>query len=141
MYGSLFWIEWLDRLDRVLTSARQDVAMLTRAVSPRSLEAIERSKRQLAALTQDLRLLDRNVLATATDVSMHDAADNLQKALDITVLRLGSLAQVLPESAPAVRDRALLAIDAALRDSCYEAAMLLGPSRRRGTAAAPGARV
>jgi hypothetical protein len=65
MYGSLFWIEWLDRLDRVLTATRGDVAVLARAVSPRGLEAVERSKRQLIALTNDLRLLDRSVLAAA----------------------------------------------------------------------------
>jgi hypothetical protein len=133
MYGSLFWIEWLDRLDRVLKSTRQDVATLRRAISPRSLEAIERSKRQLAALTNDLRLLDRNVLAVA--------ADNLQQALDSTVIQLGTLAEVLPESAPAVRDRVLAAIDSALRDSCYEAAMLLAPGRRRAIAPEPSARV
>jgi hypothetical protein len=133
MYGSLFWIEWLDRLDRVLKSAREDVATLTRATSPRSLEAIERSKRQLAGLTNDLRLLDRNVVAVATD--------NLQQALDHTLLQLGNLARVLPESAPAVRDRVLAAIDSALRDSCYEAAMLLAPGRRRAIAPAPDARI
>ncbi len=132
MYGSLFWIEWLDRLDRVLTSTRHDVASLTRAVSPRSLEAIERSKRQLSALTNDLRLLDTDVLAAG--------ADNLQRALEITIAQLGRMAELLPGSAPAVRDRVLVAIDSALRDSCYEAAMLLAPSRRRNLAAAPGAR-
>jgi len=130
MYGSLSWIEWLDRLDRVLTSTRHDVAILTRAVSPRSLEAIERSKRQLSALTNDLRLLDTDVVA----------ADTLQKALEITVAQLGSLAEQLAGSAPAVRDRVLAAIDSALRDSCYEAAMLLAPTRRRAVAAAPSAR-
>jgi len=130
MYGSLFWIEWLDRLDRVLTSTRHDVATLTRAVSPRSLEAMERSKRQLSALTNDLRLLDTDVVA----------ADKLQKALEITVAQLGRLAEQLPGSAPAVRERALAAIDSALRDSCYEAAMLLAPTRRRAVAAVPGAR-
>jgi hypothetical protein len=133
MYGSLFWIEWLDRLHRVLKSTRQDVATLTRTVNPRSLEAIERSKRQLAALTNDLRLLDRNVLAVATD--------NLQLALDHTLLQLADLADVLPQSAPAVRDRVLAAIDSALRDSSYEAAMLLAPGRRRAIAPAPDARV
>jgi hypothetical protein len=133
MYGSLFWIEWLDRLDRVLKGTRQDVATLTRAISPRGLEAIERSKRQLAALTNDLRLLDRNVVAVATD--------NLQQALEHTLLQLGNLAGVLPEGAPAVRDRVLAAIDSSLRDSCYEAAMLLAPRRRRAIAPAPDARV
>jgi hypothetical protein len=127
MYSPLFWIEWLDRLDRVLTSARQDVAVLKRVVSPRSLEAIERSKRQLSALISDLRLLDRNVLAAGTQ----DGADHLQKALDATVAQLGGLAKIPAASAPGVLERMLAAVDGALRDSCYEAAMLLMPSRRR----------
>ena len=128
MYNPLFWIEWLDRLDRVLTSARQDVALLKRAVSPRSLEAIERSKRQLCALMKDLRLLDRDVVATDT---AQNGADNLQRALDTTVAQLGSLAAFPAASAPGMLDRLLAASDSALRDSCYEAAILLEPSRRR----------
>jgi hypothetical protein len=127
MYNPLFWIEWLDRLDRVLTSARQDVAVLKRAVSPRSLEAIDRSKRQLSALMNDLQLLDRDILAAGTQ----NGADKLQGALDATVAQLGSLAAVPAASAPGVLDRLLAASDCALRDSCYEAAMLLEPSRRR----------
>ncbi|HEY2145689.1 MAG TPA: hypothetical protein VGH12_06435 [Steroidobacteraceae bacterium] len=127
MHSPLFWIEWLDRLDRVLRSARQEVAILSRAVSPRGIEAIARSKRQLAVLTSDLHLMDRNVLAAGTT---QDAADNLQKALDAAVEQLGSVAELLPASAPPVRDRALAAADSTLRDSCYEAANLLGPSRR-----------
>jgi hypothetical protein len=128
MYNPLFWIEWLDRLNRVLTSARQDVAVLKRAVSPRSLEAIERSKRQLSALMNDLRLLDRDVLATGT---AQNGADELQRVLDTTVAQLGSLAAIPVASAPGTVDRLLAASDSALRDSCYEAAMLLEPSRRR----------
>ena len=122
MYGSLFWIEWLDRLDRVLTSARQDVLALSRAVSPRSMAAVERSVRQLTALTNDLRLLDRNVLSAS--------ADHLQTALDTAVFRLGTLSQVRRADAP-LRESLLSSIDTALRDSLYEAAMLLQPSRRR----------
>jgi hypothetical protein len=127
MYSPRFWIEWLDRLDRVLNSARQDVAVLKRAVNPRTLEAIERSKRQLCGLLNDLRLLDRDVLASTT----HNGADKLQTALDATVAQLGSLAQIPASSTPGVLDRMLAASDSALRDSCYEAAMLLMPSRRR----------
>ncbi len=127
MYSPRFWIEWLDRLDRVLKSARQDVAVLKRAVSPRSLEAIQRSKRQLCGLLNDLRLLDREVLASTPP----HGADKLQKALDMTVTQLGSLAEIPASSAPGVLDTMLAASDAALRDSCYEAAMLLMPSRRR----------
>jgi hypothetical protein len=128
MYNPLFWIEWLDRLDRVLTSARQDVAVLKRAVSPRGLDAIDRSKRQLSALMNDLRLLDRDVVATDT---AQNGADSLQKALDTTVAQLGSLAAIPAASAPGVLDRLLAASDSALRDSCYEAAILLEPNRRR----------
>jgi hypothetical protein len=132
MHNPLFWIEWLDRLDRVLTSARQDVAVLKRAVSPRSLQAIDRSRRQLAALINDLRLLDPDVLATSVAASAKSgAADALQSALEATVLKLGSLAEIPAASAPGVLDRLLALSDAALRDSCYEAAMLLVPHRRR----------
>jgi hypothetical protein len=128
MYNPLFWIEWLDRLNRVLTSARQDVAVLKRAVSPRSLEAIKRSKRQLSALMNDLRLLDRDVLATGT---AQNGADELQRVLDRTVAQLGILAAIPVATAPGTLDRLLAASDSALRDSCYEAVMLLEPSRRR----------
>ena len=127
MYSPRFWIEWLDRLDRVLNSARQDVAVLKRAVSPRGLEAIERSKRQLSGLLNDLRLLDRDVLASTPQ----NGADKLQKALDMTVTQLGRLAEIPASSAPGVLNRMLGASDSALRDSCYEAAMLLMPNRRR----------
>ena len=128
MQNPLIWIEWLDRHDRVLNSARQDIAVLKRAVSPRGLEAIERSKRQLAALINDLRLLDPDVLAASAESG---AADALQSALEATVVKLRSLAEIPAASTPGVLDRMLAAGDAALRDSCYEAAMLLVPHRRR----------
>jgi hypothetical protein len=128
MHNPLFWIEWLDRLDRILGSARQDVAMLKRAVNARSLEAIERSKRQLAALINDLQLLDRDVLAGSANSG---AADALQTALEGAVVQLGNLAEIPAASAPGLLDRMLAASDAALRDSFYERAMLLEPHRRR----------
>ena len=128
MQNPLFWIEWLDRLDRVLSSARQDIAVLKRTVSSRSLEAIGRSKRQLAALINDLRLLDPDVFAVSANPG---AANALQAALETTVTKLGSLAEIPAASAPGVLDRMLAASDAALRDSCYEAAVLLQPHRRR----------
>jgi hypothetical protein len=128
MQNPLFWIEWLDRLDRVLSSARQDIAVLKRTVSSRSLEAIGRSKRQLAALINDLRLLDPDVFAVSANPG---AANALQSALETTVTNLGSLAEIPAASAPGVLDRMLAASDAALRDSCYEAAVLLQPHRRR----------
>jgi hypothetical protein len=131
MYGSWFWIEWLDRLDRVLTSARHDVVALSRAMSPRGIAAIQRSMRQLAALTQDLRLLDRQILTVGNDAATADRADELQKALDTAVFHLGSLSEVGTMTPPAIRERMLAGTDAALRESCYEAAALLEPGRRR----------
>jgi hypothetical protein len=130
MQGSLFWIEWLDRLDRVLTSTREDILSLSRMVNPRSLAVIERSQRQLSALTNDLRLLDRDVLGFDASAEPQNGADRLQQALDATVLQLGTLTQVLHANAPAARETVLAAIDSALRDSRYEAAVLLAPSRR-----------
>jgi hypothetical protein len=128
MQNPLFWIEWLDRLDRVLSSGRQDIAVLKRTLSPRSLAAIGRSTRQLAALINDLRLLDPDVFAVSANPG---AANALQSALETTVIKLGSLAEIPAASAPGALDRMLAASDAALRDSCYEAAVLLQPHRRR----------
>jgi hypothetical protein len=125
MQSSLSWIEWLDRLDRVLKGAREDVRALATEASPAGLAAMERCKRQLSALTNDLQLLDRSVIASRAGST--DRAGNLQRALDTTVLRLSTAA-----SAPAAepnRERMLTAIDSALRDSHYEAAMLLRPRR------------
>jgi hypothetical protein len=128
MQNPLFWIEWLDRLDRVLSGARQDIALLKRTANSRSLEAIGRSKRQLAALLNDLRLLDPDVLAANANSG---AADALRSVLEATVVKLGGLAEIPAASAPGVLERMLAASDAALRDSCYEAAVLLQPHRRR----------
>ena len=127
MQSSLSWIEWLDRLDRVLKGTREDVRTLAGAGNPHSIAAIERSKRQLSALTDDLRLLDRSVLSVKPSTVDSDRAYRLQKALDTTVLHLGTVA-----SAPAsgTREQALTAVNSALRDSSYEAAMLLEPGRR-----------
>jgi hypothetical protein len=137
MQNSLSWIEWLDRLDRVLKGARQDVKALARSSGPHAVAAIERCKRQLSALTNDLRLLDRSVLAPKPSSANLDRADNLQKALDTTVFHLDTVAQhsrALATSPPltnlAARERMLAAVDSALRDSSYEAAMLLYPDRR-----------
>ena len=131
MYCSLFWIEWFDRLDRVLTGARQDLLYLSRAMSPRGMAAIQRSMRLLSALGNNLRLLDRQVLTASADESTPDLADDLQKALDTAVFRLGSLSNLAATAAPAIRERMLAGIDAALRDIRYEADMLLEPRRRR----------
>lgn len=129
MQSSLSWIEWLDRLDRVLNGAREDVRALSSFEDPQAIAVVERCKRQLSALTDDLRLLDRRVLSSKPGAANTDRAGNLQKALDTTVFHLGTAVKA-PDSRSA-RERLISTIDTALRDSCYEAAMLLGPVRLR----------
>jgi hypothetical protein len=129
MQSSLSWIEWLDRLDRVLNGAREDVRALGSSNDP--VAVVERCKRQLTALTDDLRLLDRRVLASKPGTASADRADNLQKALDTTVFHLGTAVKAKVADSRTARERLITTIDSALRDSCYEAAMLLGPVRLR----------
>jgi hypothetical protein len=130
MQSSISWIEWLDRLDRVLNGAREDVRAWAGFSDSRAIAAVERCRRQLSALTDDLRLLDRRVLS-AKSGSHADRAGNLQKALDTTLFHLSSVANSPVAESISARERRLTTIDSALRDSCYEAAMLLGPTRLR----------
>ncbi len=131
MQRSISWIEWFDRLNRVLEAARADVRTLARSRSPRARAAIELCRRQLIALTNDLRLLDRGVLPEKPGPGNVDRAADLQRALDTAVFQLASMADAGAATPTAARERLLVAIDMALRDSAYEAAELLSPSRRR----------
>lgn len=131
MQRSLSWIEWFDRLNRILEAARADVRAMARSRSAYAPASIELCKRQLIALTNDLRLLDRGVLPEKPGPVNSDRADNLQRALDTAVLHLGSMASPGATTPAAARDRLLVAIDRALGDSAYEAAELLNPSKRR----------
>jgi hypothetical protein len=88
---------------------------------------MERCKRQLSALTNDLQLLDRSVISSRS--GNNDRASNLQRALDTTVLHLTTAAAAAAAAPHSMRERLLSAIDSGLRDSYYEAAMLLGPPR------------
>lgn len=123
MYSSLSWIEWFERLDRVLDGAREDIRDLARSSGSRDFAVLERAKRQLSALNNDLTRLDCDVIA--------NPADGLQKALETTVLQLGAAVALPAGTAATVRHRALAAVDAALRDSGDEAAHLLRPQRLR----------
>jgi hypothetical protein len=130
MQSSLSWIEWLDRLDRVLKGAREDVRALAGLETPRAVAAVERCTRQLAALTKELRLLDRSVVATGSaGAASQDRAQNLQRALDTTLFHLETVAHAPGRESHVARERLLSAVDSALRDSSYEAAMLVRPRR------------
>jgi hypothetical protein len=131
MQTSLSWVEWFDRLNRILEAARADVRALARSRSAYAPASIELCKRQLIALTNDLQLLDRGVLPERPGPANADRADNLQRALDTAVLHLGSMANAGATTPAAARDQLLVAIDRALGDSAYEAAELLIPSKRR----------
>jgi hypothetical protein len=130
MHSSLSWIEWLDRLHRVLEGVRQDLKRLKRLATVESLAAVDLGRRQLSALTQELHLLDHDVLPPKSGIRQEDRADNLRRALEATVAQLGKITESTGAPA-AARDRLVAAIDAALRDSVHEAALLLGPSPLR----------
>ena len=125
---SLSWIEWLERLDRILTSTRKDVAAMAKSGGSSSVSAIERSKRQLSALNEELRLLDRRVLVREPDGGA-DRASDLQRALDSALLQLGAFLD-RPFLDQQLASRSLSAIDTALRDSRYEAEVMIGARRR-----------
>jgi hypothetical protein len=125
---SLSWIEWLERLDRILTSTRKDVAAMAKSGGSSSVSAIERSKRQLSALNEELRLLDRRVLVREPDGGA-DRASDLQRALDSALLQLGAFLD-RPFLDQQLAARSLSAIDTALRDSRYEAEVMIGARRR-----------
>ena len=125
---SLSWIEWLERLDRILTSTRKDVAAMAKSGGSSSVSAIERSKRQLSALNEELRLLDRRVLVREPDGGA-DRASDLQRALDSALLQLGAFHD-RPFLDQQLAARSLSAIDTALRDSRYEAEVMIGARRR-----------
>jgi hypothetical protein len=124
LYISLSWIEWFERLDRVLDGARQDIRALARSNGSLRRAALERAKRQLCALNEDLTRLDRDVISP-------NPVDGLQKALETTVMQLSAAVDLPTATQPGVLHRALAAIDAALRDSGDEAANLLRPQLRR----------
>lgn len=131
MQISLSWIEWLDRLDRVLEAVRQDLKSLKRLGTPGSLATIELGRRQLTALTNEMRLLDRSVLCSKNGGAHSDRADNLRRALDTTVFQLDKISHTAAAAPFVARERLIAAIDAALRDSTREAALLFGPSQLR----------
>jgi hypothetical protein len=130
MRTSLSWIEWLDRLDRLLTSAREDVLALLRSTNPKTLAAVVRSRRQLSALTRELGLLDPRVLSGNPSAATADLAANLKAALETAISQLGTAGDWQSQSLPPDRDGMLASIDTALRDVSTEAALLLAPHQR-----------
>lgn len=131
MQRSLSWIEWFDRLNRILDAARADMRALVRSRSAHAPASIGLYKRQLSALTNELRWLDRDVLPEKPGTVKPDRTHDLQRGLDTALLHLGSMAGSWAGLPAAARDRLLGAIDAALRECAYEAAQLLGPNKRR----------
>lgn len=128
MQSSLSWIEWLDRLDRVLEAVRKDLKSLKQLATPEAFATVELGKRQLSALSSELRLLDRSVLCSKNGAAPSDRADNLKRALDTTVFQLEKMSHVSAAAPFIARERLVAAIDSSLRDSAREATLLLGPS-------------
>jgi hypothetical protein len=122
MHSSLGWIEWLDRLDRVLQSARSDLAAYSRSGSPARLAMLKVAHRQLEALLGQLQWMDPRVLVGDAPPAPDDIIDRLRVVLGTVILRLSRL------SGGEAREQ-LSTLDTALWDGHYEAAHLLEPRR------------
>ncbi len=124
MHSSLAWIEWLDRLDRVLQSARSDLAAYSRTSSPSRLAALQAAHRQLEVLLGQLQWMDPRVLLADAPSAPDDILERLRAVLGTVILRLSRLSGGEPREQ-------LSTLDSALWDGSYEAAHLLEPRRLR----------
>ena len=91
MHSSLDWIEWLDRLERVLQSARSDLTAYSRAHSPSRLAMLKVAHRQLEVLLGQLQWMDPRVLVGDAPPAADDIVDRLRVVLGTAVLRLSRL--------------------------------------------------
>ncbi len=129
MHSSLAWIEWLDRLDRVLQSARTDLVAFSRTGSELRIAALERSRRQLAVLLEQLQSLDPSILMADAERARDDLLARLQRTLDTVLLRLSGVSNRDIVESETQREHLLRTIDEALREGAYEATHLLAPDR------------
>ncbi len=120
MHSSLDWIEWLDRLDRVLQSARSDLTVYSRTGSRSRLAMLKVAHRQLEVLLGQLQWMDPRVLIGDAPPAADDILDRLRVVIGTAVLRLSKLSGEEPREQ-------LSTLDSALWDGHYEAAHLLEP--------------
>jgi hypothetical protein len=130
MHSSLAWIEWLDRLDRVLQSARTDLSVYSRSGSPRRLATLQTAYRQLEVLLEQLQWMDPTVLVGETPPEADDIVDRLRVVVGTVMLRLSKLGATDQPGQAEDRQQALRTLDAALWDGRYQASHLLEPSRQ-----------
>lgn len=129
MYSSLAWVEWLDRLDRVLQSARSDVAVYSRSGSPCRLAALQTAHRQLGVLLEQLQWMDPRIFVGEALPAADDIVERLRMVLGTVILRLSKLStDEIPGSAQD-RQKELSTLDSVLWDGRYEASHLLTPRR------------
>jgi hypothetical protein len=124
MHSSLAWIEWLDRLDRVLQSARSDLTAYSRSASASRLAALQAAHRQLEVLLGQLQWMDPRVLLGDAPSTADDIVERLRVVLGTVILRLSRLSGGEPREQ-------LSTLDSALWDGSYEAAHILEPRRLR----------
>ena len=129
MHSSLAWVEWLERLDRVLQSARSDVAAYSRSGSPGRLAALQTAHRQLGVLLEQLQWMDPRVFMGGALPGADDIVERLRVVLGTVILRLSKLPNTEIPVAPQERHMVLSTLDSALCDGRYEASHLLTPRR------------
>jgi hypothetical protein len=134
MTDALFWVEWLDRLERCLNAASQDVSILARSVGVRALSGLAQSRRQLLALHKALQDLDRSVFASLPAGESSMRVQDLAQSLESIALQIERTTNWIGGVIPAERIRVLTVIDGLLRECRYQARVLLS-SGSQGKAA------
>ena len=129
MHSSLAWIEWLDRLDRVLQSARSDLAVYCRSGSPTRLATLKAAHRHLEVLLEQLQWMDPRVVVGETLTGADDIVERLRLVVGVVALRLSRLSAAELPGQLEERQQALKALDSALWDGHYQAVHLLEPGR------------
>jgi hypothetical protein len=129
MQSSLAWIEWLDRLDRVLQSARSDLGVYARSAGSLRLQALQTAHRQLQVLLDQLQWMDPRVLLGDAPPETDDIVNRLRVVLGTAILRLSRISGGDLPLPTQERHDLLATLDEALWDGRYEAAHLLEPRR------------
>jgi hypothetical protein len=127
---ALFWIEWLDRLERCLDAAGRDISTLARNVSANGLAGLAQTRRQLLTLHRALQDLDRSVFADLPTGQPTARVQDISQSLESIALQIERTANWLDGVVPAERTRVLTVIDGLLRECRFQARVLLSTGSR-----------
>jgi hypothetical protein len=125
MKDALFWIEWLDRLERTVDGARHDATTLARAWSSRGSAQLASSGRQLSFLLNELQGLDASTVASLPGELVPMRVNAIVQLLEAATLQIPRAIELGDAASSANRTKILASIDGLLRDCRYEMRMLI----------------